>query len=271
MVARLVIDAQEPHVYPARREHGNLELHVDRRPAPCLSPDGRDQVHFCRQHAFRLAREALHPPHDRLLLRLVLCPSERVLDLGFCCVLGNRYLDHHVRREQLVREVGDDLQVDGNASISLLLLNGRNNPEGQVDVVRDTIPHELELPVRRDEGDGPVGLELAQADASVEGAVRDLHAWLADVRALVLDDELIVKAKLALRHARKLCIHLHSPRDLVPEDVTSAGEEEIDALQDIDVHLVLLVADPLPPPIDRPGDLAGELGRLRLVLRPNVT
>ena len=35
------------------------------------------------------------------------------------------------------------------------------------------VPHELEFPVRRDEGDGVLGLELAELDALVELAVVD--------------------------------------------------------------------------------------------------
>mmetsp|Transcript_16978 Transcript_16978/g.48768 ORF Transcript_16978/g.48768 Transcript_16978/m.48768 type:complete len:246 (+) Transcript_16978:808-1545(+) len=104
----------------------------------------------------------------------------------------------------------------------------------------------------------------------MEGAVVDLHSRLPHVAALLLNDELVVETKLALRHARELGIHLHLPRHLIAQDLTRRGEEKIDTLQDINVHLVLLVADAFPPPIDGAGNLAGQLRRLRLVLRPDV-
>ena len=104
----------------------------------------------------------------------------------------------------------------------------------------------------------------------MEGAVVDLHPRLPHVAALLLNDELVVETKLALRHARELGIHLHLSRDLIAQDLARRREEQIDTLQHIDVHLILLVPDALPSPIDGAGDLTGQLRRFRLVLRPDV-
>ena len=251
-------------------EHGYLKLYIDRRSTPSLGPARRHQIDIRRKHTLRLPGEALHPPNDRLLLRLVLGPAERVLNLCLGRIRGNGDLDHNVRREQFVRKVGNDLKIDRYSRVALLLLNGWDDSEGQIDVVIDAIPHQLKLPVGGDEGDGPIGIELAQPDAPMEGAVVDLHSRLPHVAALLVDDELVVETKLALRHARELGVHLHLPRHLIAQDLTRRGEEKIDTLQDINVHLILLVADALPPPIDGAGNLAGQLRRFRLVLRPDV-
>jgi hypothetical protein len=51
---------------------------------------------------------------------------------------------------------------------------------------RGGLPHELELAVGRDEGDGVLGLELAELDALVELAVVDHHDGLARARAVAV-------------------------------------------------------------------------------------
>ena len=251
-------------------EHGYLKLYIDRWSTPGLGPGRRHQIDVSRKHTLRLPGEALHPPNDGLLLWLVLGPAERVLNLCLGRILRNGDLDDNVRRKKLIGKVGNDLQIDRYPRVALLLLDGWDDSKGQIDVVIDAIPHQLKLSVGRDEGDGPIGIELAQPDAPMEGAVIDLHPRLPHVAALLLNNELVVETKLALRHARELGIHLHLSRDLIAQDLARRREEQIDTLQHIDVHLILLVADALPPPIDGTGNLTGQLRRLRLILRPDV-
>lgn len=251
-------------------EHGYLKFYIDRWSTPGLGSGRRHQIDISRKHALCLSGEALHPPNDSLLLRLVLGPTERVLNLCLGRIFRNGDLDHNVRRKELIGKVGNHLKIDRYPRVALFLLNGRDDSKGQIDIVVDAIPHQLELSIGGDEGDGPIGIELAQPDAPMEGAVVDLHPRLPHVAALLLNDELVVETKLALRHARELGIHLHLSRDLIAQDLARRGEEQIDTLQHIDVHLILLVADALPPPVDGTGNLTGQLRRLRLVLRPDV-
>jgi hypothetical protein len=270
VVTRLIVDAEETNVNSASCEHGYLKLYIDWWSTPSLGPGRRHQIDISRKHTLRLSGEALHPPNDGLLLGLVLGPSERVLNLCLGSILRNGDLDHNVRRKQLIGKVGNDLEIDRYPRVALLLLNGRDNSKGKIDVVVDTIPHQLKLPVGGDECNGPIGIELAQPDAPMEGAVVDLYPRLPHVTALLLNNELVVETKLALRHPREFGVHLHLTRDLIAQDLTRRGEEKIDTLQHIDVHLILLVADALPPPVDGAGNLTGELRRFRLVLRPDV-
>ena len=62
-----------------------------------------------------LAREALDTPDNCLLFGFVLGTTKRVLDLGLGGVFGNGYLDHHVGRKELIREIGNNLEVDGKS------------------------------------------------------------------------------------------------------------------------------------------------------------
>lgn len=65
--------------------------------------------------ALGLAREALDTPDDRLLFGFVLGTAKGVLDLGLGGVFRNGYLDHHVGCKELIREVGNNLEVDGKS------------------------------------------------------------------------------------------------------------------------------------------------------------
>ena len=229
-------------------EHGYLKLYIDRRSTPSLGSARRHQIDIRRKHTLRLPGEALHPPNDRLLLRLVLGPAERVLNLCLGRIRGNGDLDHNVRREQFVRKVGNDLKIDRYSRVALLLLNGWDDSEGQIDVVIDAIPHQLKLPVGGDEGDGPIGIELAQPDAPMEGAVVDLHSRLPHVAALLVDDELVVETKLALRHARQESLHHHLARHVALEHLPVGRHEQIDMLHHVEEHLVFTILDALPSP-----------------------
>eukprot|EP00591_Stephanopyxis_turris_P006959 CAMPEP_0195522536 /NCGR_PEP_ID=MMETSP0794_2-20130614/20799_1 /TAXON_ID=515487 /ORGANISM="Stephanopyxis turris, Strain CCMP 815" /LENGTH=251 /DNA_ID=CAMNT_0040652311 /DNA_START=603 /DNA_END=1358 /DNA_ORIENTATION=- len=174
--------------------------------------------------------------------------------------------------EELIRKVSNDLEIDGDPRLAVLLLHRGYDPEGQVDVIRNAIPHELELAIGGNERDGPIRVELSEAHTAMEGAVVDLHPGFAlgigsltAPLALLLDDEFVVESELAFRHACEFGVHLDHARDLVAEDVAGGREEQVHALEDVDVHLVLAVFDALPSPVDGTRDLGGELTRLGFV------
>ncbi len=52
--------------------------------------------------------------------------------------------------------------LDGhNDSVFLLVLDDGHHLEGQIHLISDTVPHELELTIRGDEGDGAISIELS--------------------------------------------------------------------------------------------------------------
>ena len=115
VVSRLVVDAKETNMNAARCEHWNLELGIDGRSAPRLGADRWHQIHVRLDVAFGLARKALDAPDNRLLFGLVLGAAKGMLDLGLGRVFGDGYLDDDVGRKELIREIGNHLEVDRNS------------------------------------------------------------------------------------------------------------------------------------------------------------
>lgn len=66
-------------------------------------------------------------------------------------------------------------------------------------------PHELELPLRRDEGDGPVGVEFPQPHAAVERAVVKRYRWSpvgpASCVRVSLHYQFVVESELTVGHS----------------------------------------------------------------------
>lgn len=108
MITCLIIDTQKSHVNARCREHGNLKLHIDRWPGPCLWTYSPHQFQICRQHTFCLSRESLDPPYDGVLLRLILCTAEWIFDFWFGSILWDRYFNDNVGSKQLFWEVCND-------------------------------------------------------------------------------------------------------------------------------------------------------------------
>ena len=152
-----------------------------------------------------------------------------------------------------------------------LFVHGEDT-EGQVDVFGDTVLHELELTIRRDEGNGTVLIELTQTNTTMEGAIIDfdtsaLTTAVALGLLLVGDQQLIVQTETTFGHTGQESLHDNLTDDFATKHSTGLRDEEIDALQGINEHLVLTVGDTfttpthhtLTPtlPIDSTSDLRG--------------
>ena len=87
---------------------------------------------------------------------------------------GDAY-NHIETRDAAV--LSPDFDVDLQPRAPKFFHDGRNF-EGQIDVIGDTVFHEDERPVRRDEGDGLVAIEFAQLYALVERHVLHLDPKL---------------------------------------------------------------------------------------------
>mmetsp|Transcript_14780 Transcript_14780/g.44503 ORF Transcript_14780/g.44503 Transcript_14780/m.44503 type:complete len:339 (+) Transcript_14780:202-1218(+) len=270
-VAGLVVDPQELDVDAAGAEHGHLELGADGRPRPGLLARARHEVHGRGHEELGLAAEALDAPDDGALLRLEARAAGAGVDVAAGGVGGHGHLDDHVGGVELGLEEGDGLEVDVDAGAALLL-DGGDDLDGQADVVRDAVAHELELAVGRDKGDGAVRVELAEAHAAVEGAVVDLHGSgaAAAAAAVGVDTELVVQRELALRHAAELRLHHDLAAHVVAQHLAARAYEQVHGLEQVDVDLVLAVADARLPPVDGARDLRRELGRVLLLELPRA-
>lgn len=153
--------------------------------------------------------------------------------------------------------------------------------EGQVDVLGGAVAHELELAVGRDEGDDAVRVELAQLDALVELAILEgdttsrclgclcAHPVAAGEaeQAVVVEEQPVVEAELALGCAGQVGAHDDLAGDVGAQDGAGGGHEQVDVLDDIDKGLVLAVLDVGLAPGEGAGGLHCDLCRvLELVL-----
>mmetsp|Transcript_16624 Transcript_16624/g.35293 ORF Transcript_16624/g.35293 Transcript_16624/m.35293 type:complete len:374 (-) Transcript_16624:73-1194(-) len=263
LVVALLEDLEEADVEARGCKHGHLEVHCDWRSAPRLVAHGGHHLHLARHEVLGVAGEAAQLPDDALLLGLVPALARGGADVGNGRVLRQRDLHDDVRGEQLECEHRFDLDVDLEPRAAKLLHNGQHS-ERQVDVLGDAVGHELELAVRRDERDGAVHVELAQLDALVEGDVVDLdarartsHVGLLHL-GLVVEQQLVVEAELALGRAAEVALDHDGARDVVAQDGAFGAHEEVAVLHDVDKELVFPVLDAVLPPADGAGGLDGD-------------
>ena len=121
------------------------------------------------------------------------------------------------------------------------------------------VGHQLELPVRRDEGDGSVVLEPGESDTLVELDILQLHA-LTLPPPCGLEENLVIQSEPQLRHPGEVDPHLHDPHDLGPQHVPLSPGQEVDALDNVEEDFIFTVLDVLRPPGHRIGDCWGRFG-----------
>eukprot|EP00754_Rhynchopus_humris_P025902 Rhum_TRINITY_DN14977_c4_g1::Rhum_TRINITY_DN14977_c4_g1_i1::g.131956::m.131956 len=244
-----LVHLQEANVQAACRKHRHLELERDGRfgPLPHLRCS-LHQLNVCGEGNLGTAREPLYPPQDGAVLRLVLrlaCPNG---DLARRRVLRAGDLDNDAGAVQSACKHSLELELDLDAGLPLHDVVWVVEAERRVHVLRRTVLHQLETPVRRNEGDGTVGLKLSETHALVERGV--LKVDLVGLLRLALQHELVVEPELALWHARQERLHLDAPRHVPLQNVAVLSNEHIHFLHHVNEHLVLLVADALLAPPD---------------------
>jgi hypothetical protein len=112
VITRLVVDSQKANMNATRSKHGDLKFHIDRRATPRLGTDRWHELHFSINVALGLSWETLDAPHNGLLLRLILGAAKESLNLGLGRILGNGNLDNHMSSKELIRKVGNHLEVN---------------------------------------------------------------------------------------------------------------------------------------------------------------
>ena len=217
LVVALVLDPQVPHPQSAASEHGHLqsqwesylEVERDGRLIPQLLSFQSCGLDLGAHEELVVALELLDPPHDCVLVWLILgLAGSSGVNLAGCGVVGHGDLGDHVAGEVGPLEDGFDLDGVLNAVLICELLHYWHDLEGQIDVLADTVGHQLEDTVGRDERDRTVPVELSQPHALVELDVVDLDALVHLGRSLlgVFDEQFVVDAKLALGHAAQGCL-----------------------------------------------------------------
>ena len=256
LVGALLVDLEESDVESGCGEGGHGEDDVDGRLRPDLVVAHLEHLDLRGEGDLLASGELAERPVDGLVLGVVGGGSEGGLGHDVGGVGRHGQLDVHVLRGDLLAEVGDHLHVDLQRGAADLLVHGED-AEGQVDVLRHAVLHQLELPVRRDERDRAVLVEAAQTHAPVERAVVDLHARplpapLPLRLPLVRDQQLVVQPEATLRHARQVRLHHDLPHHLAVQHRARLRDQQVHALQRVDEDLVLAVRDALATPTSHP-------------------
>mmetsp|Transcript_22180 Transcript_22180/g.73188 ORF Transcript_22180/g.73188 Transcript_22180/m.73188 type:complete len:470 (+) Transcript_22180:196-1605(+) len=263
LVVRLLEDLQEADVQARGGEHGDLEIHGDRRSTPHLFAHRLHHLDFARHEVLGVPREAPKLPDDAPVLWLVFALARSGADVRDGGVLRARDLDDHVCSEELEGEHRLDLDVDLEPRPAQLLDDGQH-AEGQIDVLGDAVRHELELAVGRHKRDGAVHVKLAELDALVEGDVVDVDARAGPPQVrlfglcLVVEQQLVVEPKLALGLPREVALDHDAAGDFVAEDGALGRHEQVAVLDHVDEELVLPVLDALLAPANCARRLDGD-------------
>lgn len=217
------------------------------------------------------------------MLRLVLgAPLARPLGrLGR--VQRCRDADDDIRREQLRAVV----RLDGDAVLHLGgadLPHDRVHLEGEIDVLRGAVPHQLELAVRRHKRDDAVRVKAAQFHALVELAVfqRDGagsragcfaarvgvrgRGWASTAAAVAVEEKAVVQPELALRGAGEVGAHDDLAGDVGAEHGARGGHEQVHVFDDVYEGFVLAVLDVCTAPGERACCLHCDPARVRGVV-----
>lgn len=221
--------------------------------------------------------EAQLGAHEELLLaaKLLDLPDDGALLGG---VVHGANVCPEARGVGVVGDGDDDLDIVGGAAALELRaglehvldagarvgLDDALDPDERLDLGVEAVRHELELAVRGDEGDCAVVFEARQAHALVELDVLHLNGLAARGAARRLEHDLVVEAEAQLGHPAEIALHLDGAEDLAAQHVAVGADEQVQALDHVEEHLVLTVPDALGAPRDGVGH--GD-GRPRLHLQ----
>ena len=209
------------------------------------------------QYELATPNEARDLPHDAVVLRFVFgfALAGALGDLGGVERGGNA--DHDVGGEEFVAVVG----LDGDAVFDFggadFAYDGVDF-EGEVDVFGGAVAHQFEFAVGGHEGDGAVGVELAELDALVELAVfqrdgagggaggflpRVLVADCVGVGARLGEEELVVEPEFAFGRAAEVCTHDNLAVDVRAQDGPRCAHKKVHVLDHVHERFVLSIFD----------------------------
>ena len=128
------------------------------------------------------------------------------------------------------------------------------DPDERLDLRVEPVAHELELAVRRNEGDGAVVLEARQPHALVELDVLHLYRLAPGRPSRRLEHGLVIEAEPQLGHAAQVAFQLDGAEDLAAEDVAGGADEEVEGFDDVEEDFIFPVSYPFAAPADGVGD-----------------
>lgn len=99
-------------------------------------------------------------------------------------------------------------------SASRVTLHHAFHPYQRLDLRIQTIAHELELAVGRDEADGSVVLKSTQSHALVELDIFHFHRLSSCRSARRLKHDFVIQAETEFGHARQIALHFNGAENL---------------------------------------------------------
>mmetsp|Transcript_24877 Transcript_24877/g.73561 ORF Transcript_24877/g.73561 Transcript_24877/m.73561 type:complete len:342 (-) Transcript_24877:557-1582(-) len=256
LVAAFLDDLQVSHLDARDSVVRDLKLDPDRwhlaLRSVVLRSDAR-QIEVAAKCELPPARKALDRPHQGALLRNVHRGALAGLDLRPRRIGRQRQYDLHVVSDRPLLELAARLhQVLGPAPARLV--HKALDRDKRLDVLRQTVRHEVKVAVGGDERDGAVVLEAREPHALVELDVLQLNRLLLARAALVLEEDLVVEPQLALGHAGQEHAHAQHAGHLTVYNAAVGVDQQVDRLDRVQKDLVFRVLDPFVAPVDGVGD-----------------
>jgi len=144
---------------------------------------GRNELDIGSKQTFCIALEPLESPHDTRIVWFINGSARSTRkDPHLSSVRWHWDFANHISTK--VTFLKDGLQSDRNFDFILfrVLLNNRHYFERQVNVLTDSIGHDVEDSVRGNEGDTAVTIKSAKSHALVELNVVDLDSFVGPLR-----------------------------------------------------------------------------------------
>lgn len=209
LVPAFLLYSQIPDPQATSREHWHLEFHWDWRLLPRLLVPRRRQVRHCGQYLLLVTLKLFDSPEYWGFIRFILSLTISCWkDLDLRGVGRHWDLYDHIVCIVSALKYGANLDGVFDATIIRVFLDYGRDLEGQINVLTNTVRHNLEQSIRRDERYRTVTIEPAKSDALVELDVINLDSLLLLFSVLgwgtgwFPEQEFIVDAEFALWHAR---------------------------------------------------------------------
>lgn len=171
-----------------------------------------------------VASELLDSPLESIVLGNVDSTAGRGVEGGTLDILRHRHVDINVISNALLLVVALNLNDEADAGVGGRLHDHVHRKQRlHADV--QTVAHELELTVRRDEGHQTLVLETTQPHALVELDIVELHSLVLGGTALGLVVGLVVEAQLEVGHSGELAICVNHSDDFALDDVVGGPDE----------------------------------------------
>src|SRR5690242_3388680 len=102
------------------------------------------------------------------------------------------------------------------------------NPNQWLDLRIQTVAHQLELAIRRDETDRPVVLESRQAHTLMEFDIFHLDRLASCRPSCCFEHSLVIQAQPQFRHTGQVALHLDSTKNLGSQYISVCRHKEVE-------------------------------------------